>query len=299
MTKVISVVNQKGGVGKTTTCVNLGAALAQKSFKVLLVDLDPMGSLSGWLMDEESGNGTGTGDLLRGTIGFLEAIKKSEALNLDFIPAGKHLSEIVLLENIDPFILGERLGNWVEKYDFVIIDCAPSANVLIANALLASDSIIIPIQTETLPLKSGIKFLQWLGEFKAEYNTSVNILGILPCMFDSRTRLSLQILESMKNSEHLGPLVFDTVIRKNIRLAEAPGMRRSIFRSASRSFGANDYNNLAIEVAYRLGINIPEESAAISDTSLATDEVVLQEPARVFIEETIESPQPQNTELRS
>jgi chromosome partitioning protein len=299
MTKVISVVNQKGGVGKTTTCVNLGAALAQKSFKVLLVDLDPMGSLSGWLMDEPSGNGTGTGDLLRGTIGFLEAIKKSDALDLDFIPAGKHLSDIVLLENIDPFILGERLGNWVEKYDFVIIDCAPSSNVLIANALLASDSIIIPIQTETLPLKSGIKFLQWLGEFKSEYNTSVNILGILPCMFDSRTRLSLQILDSMKNSEHLGPLVFETVIRKNIRLAEAPGTRRSIFRSASRSFGANDYTSLAAEVLNRLGVKIPEQAAAITEISKASEEVILQEPAQVFVEETIETAQSQNTELRS
>lgn len=297
MTKVISVVNQKGGVGKTTTCVNLGAALAQKSFKVLLVDLDPMGSLSGWLMDEPSENGTGTGDLLRGTIGFLEAIRRSDALELDFIPAGKHLNDIALIENIDPFILGERLGNWVEKYDFIIIDCAPSSNVLISNALLASDSIIIPIQTETLPLKSGIKFLQWLGEFKAEYNTSVNILGILPCMFDSRTRLSLQILESMKNSEHLGPLVFETIVRKNIRLAEAPGMRRSIFRSASRSFGANDYTNLAAEVVKRLGINMPEVSPAIIEKSLPIEEVSLREPAQVFVEETVETAPRQNMEL--
>jgi chromosome partitioning protein len=258
MTKVIAVVNQKGGVGKTTTCVNLGAALAQKSFKVLLIDLDPMGSLSSWLIEEPSENGTGTGDLLRGTIGFLEAIKKSDELSVDFIPAGKHLNDIVLMENIDPFILGERLGSWIEKYDFVIIDCPPSSNVLIANALMAADSIVIPIQTETLPLKGGIKFLQWLTEFKTEYNANINIMGILPCMFDSRTRLSAQILDVMKQSENLGPLVFNTVVRKNIRLAEAPGQRRSIFHSASKSNGANDYASLALEVIERSGLKVPE-----------------------------------------
>jgi chromosome partitioning protein len=260
MAKVIAVVNQKGGVGKTTTCVNLGAALAKKSFKVLLVDLDPMGSLSSWLLEESSGNGTGMGDLMRGTIGFLEAIKKSDELAVDFIPAGKHLQDVVMMENIDPFILGERLGTWVEKYDFVIIDCPPSSNVLIANAIMAADSIIIPIQTETLPLKGGIKFLQWLTNFRIEYNANVNILGILPCMFDSRTRLSGQILESMKGSENLGPLVFNTVVRKNIRLAEAPGRRRSIFNAASKSYGANDYSSLALEVIERSGLTVPEEA---------------------------------------
>jgi chromosome partitioning protein len=262
MTKVIAVVNQKGGVGKTTTCVNLGAALSQKKFKVLLIDLDPMGSLSGWLIDQPSENGGGTGELLRGSIGFLETIKRSDELGVDFIPAGRNLMDIVLMESLDPFVLGERLGSWVERYDFVLIDCAPSSNVLIANALLASDSIIIPIQTETLPLKGGIKFIQWLREFKGEYNVNVNILGVLPCMFDSRTKLSFQILETMKQSEYLGPLVFNTIIRKNIRLAEAPGARRSIFRSASKSHGANDYASLAIEVAERCGTPIPEEAPA-------------------------------------
>jgi len=269
MTKVIAVVNQKGGVGKTTTCVNLGAALSQKSFKVLLIDLDPMGSLSGWLTDEPSENGSGSGELLRGTIGFMETIKRSDELGVDFIPAGKSLMDIVLMESLDPFILGERLGSWVERYDFVLIDCAPSSNVLIANALLASDSIIIPIQTETLPLKGGIKFIQWLREFKNEYNVNVNILGVLPCMFDSRTRLSFGILDAMKQSENLGPMVFHTVIRKNVRLAEAPGGRRSIFKSASKSFGANDYASLAVEVAERCGMSVPAEipTVAISGVS--------------------------------
>ncbi|OGC89517.1 MAG: hypothetical protein A2W25_16860 [candidate division Zixibacteria bacterium RBG_16_53_22] len=260
MTKVIAVVNQKGGVGKTTTCVNLGAALSQKRFKVLLIDLDPMGSLSGWLIDEPSENGNGSGELLRGTIGFMETIKHSDELGVDFIPAGKSLMDIVLMESLDPFILGERLGSWVERYDFVLIDCAPSSNVLIANALLASDSIIIPIQTETLPLKGGIKFIQWLREFKNEYNVNVNILGVLPCMFDSRTKLSFGILDAMKQSENLGPMVFNTVIRKNIRLAEAPGAGRSIFKSASKSFGANDYASMALEVAERSGMPIPADT---------------------------------------
>jgi len=269
MTKVISVVNQKGGVGKTTTCVNLGAALAQKNFKVLLIDLDPMGSLSGWLIDEPSENGSGAGELMRGTIGFMETIKRSDELALDFIPAGKNLMEIILMEGLDPFVLGERLGSWVERYDFVLIDCAPSSNVLIANALLASDSIIIPIQTEKLPLKGGIKFIQWLREFKSEYNVNVDILGVLPCMFDSRTKLSSQILDAMKQSEYLGPLVFNSIIRKNIRLAEAPGMKRSIFRSASKSYGANDYSSLATEVAERCGVGIPETASVETVAEIA------------------------------
>ena len=259
MTKVIAVVNQKGGVGKTTTCANLGAALAQKSFKVLLLDLDPLGNLSDWLYDKPSQNGSGTGDLLRGLVEFTDVTKKSEKLGVDFISAGGSLKDIVLMENIDPFILKERMQDSIEKYDFVIIDCAPSSNVLIANAILASDSILIPIQTENLPLRSGLKFIQWLEDFKKEYAIDVNILGILPCMFDSRTRLSTQILDAMKKSEHLGPLVFDTVIRKNSRLAEAPGMSRSIFRSASTSYGANDYNSLAAEVVQRCGVALPSD----------------------------------------
>jgi chromosome partitioning protein len=284
MAKVIAVVNQKGGVGKTTTCVNLGAALAQKSFKVLLIDLDPMGSLSSWLIEEPSGNGAGTGDLLRGTIGFLEAIKQSDELAVDFIPAGSHLQDVVLMENIDPFILGERLGTWVEKYDFVIIDCPPSSNVLIANAIMASDSVIIPIQTEALPLKGGIKFLQWLANFKTEYNANITILGILPCMYDARTRLSGQILESMKGSENLGPLVFSTVVRKNIRLAEAPDRRRSIFRAASKSSGASDYASLALEVIERSGLKVPEEFASVDNIS---EEAVTEtsSPEHAFVED--------------
>jgi chromosome partitioning protein len=283
MAKVIAIVNQKGGVGKTTTCVNLGAALAQKSFKVLLVDLDPMGSLSSWLIEEPSENGTGTGDLLRGRIGFLEAIKKSDELAVDFIPAGNHLQDVVMMENVDPFILGERLGTWVEKYDFVIIDCPPSSNVLIANAIMAADSIIIPIQTEALPLRGGIKFLKWLTDFKTEHNANVDILGILPCMYDSRTRLSGQILETMKASEYLGPLVFDTVVRKNIRLAEAPDRRRSIFKAASKSFGANDYACLAMEVIDRSGLKLPEAMPSENTISEAAS------PAPAFVEGSADS----------
>ena len=267
MAKVIAVVNQKGGVGKTTTCANLGAALAQKSFKVLLIDLDPMGNLSDWLHDEPSQNRSGTGDLLRGIVKFPDVTKKSEKLGVEYISAGVSLTDIVMMENIDPFILKDRLGDGIDKYDFVIIDCAPSSNVLIANAILASDSILIPIQTENLPLRSGLKFIQWLDEFKKEYAIEVKILGILPCMFDARTRLSGQILDAMKASEFLGPLVFNTVIRKNSRLAEAPGMSRSIFRSASTSNGASDYNSLAAEVIQRCGFALPIEISPIPEAA--------------------------------
>jgi chromosome partitioning protein len=260
MTKVIAIANQTGGVGKTTTCVNLGAALSRMQLKVLLIDLDPMGNMSDWLLELPSENGTGVADLLYGTVVFDASVRKSEKLGVDYIPAGKGLRDVALTEDMDPFILRERLRHSVKPYDFVIIDCPPSSNVLMANALLASDSIVIPIQTETLPLRSGIKFLQWLNDFRQEYNAPVEIMGVLPCMFDSRTRLSFQILDAMKQSEHLGPLVFSTVIRKNVRLAEAPDMEQSIFRSASKSHGANDYASLASEVIRRSQVSVHPES---------------------------------------
>ncbi len=258
MTKVIAVLNQKGGVGKTTTCVNLGAALSEKGFNVLLLDLDPLGNMTGWLADDSGDYPVGIGELLCGESAFEETVKKASNFNIDFVPAGKNLRVILAKRYIDSYALKERLSASIEKYQFVIIDCPPSSDALVKNALLLASSLIIPIQTETLPLQSGIKFLEWLEEFKKDFNSSIDIMGILPCMFDSRTRLSNQILDAMRGSEHLGPMVFNTIIRKNIRLAETPGSGKSIFKSASTSYGANDYINLALEVITKSGYEIPQ-----------------------------------------
>jgi chromosome partitioning protein len=270
MSKTIAIMNQKGGVGKTTTTVNLGAALAAKSFSVLLVDIDPSGSLSRWLGGDNQEPGEGLGEIIFGTASKDNAIKKSDVLGLDYLPAGKGLRDVLPKGSFSIYSLAESIRELKEHYDYLIIDCPPSSDFLIGNALIATDSIIIPIQTETLPLQSGIRFLDWLDSFINDQNSSVEILGILPCMFDSRTRLSNTILETMKSSENLGPLVFDTVIRKNVRLAEIAGTGKSIFKSASSSFGAEDYEKLADEVMERTGMELkenPDENNGDSENS--------------------------------
>ncbi len=267
MSKIIAVMNQKGGVGKTTTTVNLGAALAGKSYKVLLVDLDPSGSLSNWLGDDDNEEFSGLGELVYGRATVADVIRKSDVLGLDYIPSGKSLREVLPKGSFSIYSLTESIRELRDKYKYIILDCPPSSDFLIGNALIASDSIIIPIQTETLPLQSGVKFLDWLDDFINTQNSSVDILGILPCMFDSRTRLSNMILESMKSSENLGPLVFDTVIRKNVKLAEIAVAGKSIFKSASSSFGAEDYDKLADEVIERTGMKILEPGNEIQAES--------------------------------
>ena len=235
MSKVVAVLNQKGGVGKTTTAVNLGVALAENSFKVLLIDLDPTGSLTNWLADSDPVIDSGLDDLLQCEAAPHDILRKAEKLGIDFIPPGKNLRDVAADRNLDSNTLRQRLGDFIDNYHFVLIDCPPSSDFLAASALAAADSIIIPIQTETLPLQAGIKFLDWLGEFRMRNESRIDIMGVLPCMYDSRTRLSKRILDAMRSSENLGPLVFDTVIRKNATLAELPGSGKSIFRSASTS----------------------------------------------------------------
>ena len=297
MSKAIAVMNQKGGVGKTTTTVNLGAALSEKSYKVLLIDLDPAGNMTQWLAGEYSKDQAGLAELLGGKSSFSEIVKSSDMLGLDFIPSGNNLGAMTTEINVSVYLLKDKLEHFSVDYDFILIDCPPSSDILIGNALMAAESLIIPIQTETLPLQAGIRFLDWLEDFTRRNGNSINILGILPCMFDVRTRLSRVILETMKESRHIGPLVFDTIIRKNVRLAELSGQEKSIFKSASTSHGANDYADLADEVIERAGAGAPiavrqgieplsdevldGDSATVDSTDGTGEELVYQESGSV------------------
>lgn len=277
MSKVVAVLNQKGGVGKTTTAVNLGVALAENSFKVLLIDLDPAGGLTNWLADGDALIDSGLDDLLRCEAAPHDILRRAEKLGVDFIAPGKNLRNVAVDGNLDSNTLRQRLNDFVDNYHFVLMDCPPSSGFLTASALMAADSIIIPIQTETLPLRAGIDFLDWLGEFRIRNETRIDIMGILPCMYDSRTRLSKRILDAMRSSENLGPLVFDTVIRKNATLAEFPGSGKSIFRSASTSFGASDYSSLVREVIERSGMSAPGGNAVSTEAEGDEKKSILRE----------------------
>jgi len=272
MSEIIAIMNQKGGVGKTTTCLNLGSALAELSFNVLLIDLDPAGSLTSWANGDNHDDNPDIGNLLKGDVSFDDTIRTSANMKLDFLSSGANLGKVSENGNLDLTSLKNIIDTIQDKYHFILIDCPPSLNILAENALMASTSIIIPIQTETLPLRGGVKFLEWLDSFRNLTAKKINILGILACMYDSRTKLSERILETMRASENLGPYVFKTVIRKNVRLAEMPLNGRSIFKSASGSYGAMDYLDLAKEVVNRAGEAILQDNPPIEDTTEVVNE---------------------------
>ncbi|NLI16814.1 MAG: ParA family protein [candidate division Zixibacteria bacterium] len=246
MTRVIGIVNLKGGVGKTTTCVNLGAAIALRGARVLLIDLDPQKSLSTWAGVEEWPS---VGEVLNDEVLLERAIVRWERAKCWVLPAGQDLRvKAGLFANREnrEYLLKDKLDR-LTGFDFVLIDSAPSYELLTINAICASTEIIVPLQTEILALESTIPFFETLGEIKSKYHPKLKIAGILPSMFDARTNLSKAILDQMRSSQHLGPLMFKTYIRKNIRLAETPAQGVAIMRY-STSNGAEDYRSLADEL---------------------------------------------------
>jgi chromosome partitioning protein len=246
MTRIIGIVNLKGGVGKTTTCVNLGAALALYGLRILLIDLDPQKSLTGWANIDHQPS---AGDVLAGRAELAPAIVRWEKTGCWVLPAGQglrsvetHLSSFTQPE----YILKYKLKT-LNEYDYVLIDNSPSYGLLNINTICASDEIIIPLQTEILSLESSVPFFETLGEIRRKYHPGLKIAGILANMFDSRTNLSRSILEQMRASEHLGPLMFKTFIRKNVKLAETPSLGCAVTRY-STAHGTEDYKALAEEI---------------------------------------------------
>lgn len=249
MGKVIAIANQKGGVGKTTTSVNLAAALAVLEKKVLLIDADPQANATSGLGISVEDKNVGTYELLEHTAQIEETILSTTVPHLDIIPS--HIDLVAIeIELVDKsqreFMLKKALESIKDKYDFILIDCAPSLGLITLNALTAADAVIIPIQCEYFALEGLGKLLNTIKSVQKIHNSSLDIEGLLLTMYDARLRLSNQVVEEVK--KHFGKMVFKTIIQRNIRLSEAPSYGENIIEYDATSKGAKNYLSLAEEV---------------------------------------------------
>ncbi|HMK52964.1 MAG TPA: AAA family ATPase [Thermodesulfobacteriota bacterium] len=249
MARVICIANQKGGVGKTTTAVNLSASIAVGEKKVLLIDIDPQGnSTSGMGLSKEGLNGTIYHALLRGS-GLKEVIQKTPLAFLDVVTSNTDLigAEIELIQERDREKKLDRLIREVEAdYDYILIDCPPSLGLLTINSLTAAHSVIIPLQCEYYALEGLGQLLKTIRLIKQSLNPRLEIEGILLTMFDSRNNLSHQVADEVR--KHFRDKVFRTIIPRNIRLSEAPSHGKPVLLYDIHSKGAESYLNLASEI---------------------------------------------------
>tara|TARA_R110002073_G_scaffold4213_4_gene28052 strand:+ start:10742 stop:11542 length:801 start_codon:yes stop_codon:yes gene_type:complete len=256
MGKIIAIANQKGGVGKTTTTVNLAAALGVLEQRVLLIDADPQANASSGLGIDVEQVTVGTYQLLLHTATAKEAIVKTSSPNVDIIPS--HIDLVAIeLELVDKddreYMLRRALEPIVADYDYIVIDCAPSLGLITLNALTAANSVIIPIQCEYYALEGLGKLLNTIKSIQKVHNEALDIEGLLLTMYDSRLRLSNQVVAEVK--KHFHNMVFKTIIQRNIRLGEAPSYGESIIAYDATSKGAVNYINLAHEILKKNATN--------------------------------------------
>jgi chromosome partitioning protein len=252
MGHVLAVVNQKGGVGKTTTSVNLAAFLAKQQNKVLMIDIDPQGNATtGFGIDKKSQKQT-IYDVLINNMPIEEAVQDSGRSGLTICPSNIDLAgaevELVNMPNRE-YLLKNALSEIRTKYDFILLDCPPSLGLLTLNALTAADGVLVPIQGEFYALEGLTQLMETISLVKKSLNPRLGIFGVVVTMFDSRTQLSHQVAHDVRR--YFGEKVFRTIIPRNVRLSEAPSYGKTILEYDPRSKGAECYDALAKEVARR------------------------------------------------
>jgi len=264
MGKIISIANQKGGVGKTTTSINLAASLAVLEYKTLLVDADPQANSTSGIGFDPRAIKASVYECLINDLDPREAIQHTDTPNLDLLPAhidlvGAEIEMINLHER--EFKMRSVLDQVRDDYDFIIIDCSPSLGLITINALSASNSVIIPVQCEYFALEGLGKLLNTIKIVQNRLNTALEIEGILLTMYDVRLRLSNQVVEEVRS--HFNELVFNTIIQRNTRLSEAPSFGISVIMHDANSKGAINYLNLAREILQKNNLS-KEETEQVS-----------------------------------
>ncbi|QQY79752.1 chromosome segregation ATPase [Keratinibaculum paraultunense] len=251
MARIITVFNQKGGVGKTTTVINLAAALGKRGFEILIMDIDPQGNATSGLGTDKSQLKLSTYDALINKIPMEKIIQKTTAEHVDILPSNVELAgaeiELIEIDNRE-LILKKAMGTVEKLYDYIFIDCPPSLGLLSINGLSASHSVLIPIQCEYYALEGVSQLMDTIMLVKRSLNPNLEIEGVVLSMFDGRTNLSIQVVDEVK--KYFKGKVYTSIIPRNVRLAEAPSHGLSILDYDPKSKGAEAYNDLAEEFLY-------------------------------------------------